>query len=42
MKLNKCPQCNSYTLKDKCPKCSSKTKEAHYKFRDRFVKNIKD
>ena len=32
MKLKKCPECKTYTLKDSCSKCKSKTKEAHYKF----------
>lgn len=32
MKLNKCPDCNTYTLKSLCPKCKSQTKSAHYKF----------
>ncbi len=33
-KLKKCPNCNTYTLKDICPECKnkSKTKQAHYKF----------
>ncbi|PIN94930.1 hypothetical protein COU53_01620 [Candidatus Pacearchaeota archaeon CG10_big_fil_rev_8_21_14_0_10_30_48] len=39
MLLHKCPNCNSYTLKEDCPKCKVKTLEAHYKYRDRFVKN---
>ena len=39
MNLKKCPECNSYTLKESCPECNSKTVEAHYKFRDRFIKN---
>ena len=39
MNLKKCPECNSYTLKESCPECNSKTIEAHYKFRDRFIKN---
>jgi len=38
MILKKCPKCNTYTLKEDCPKCNAKTKEAHYKFRERFVK----
>ncbi len=32
MKLKKCKQCNSYTLKENCSKCNSKTSDAHYKF----------
>ena len=32
MKLNKCPKCNTYTLKEICLKCDAKTKSAHYKF----------
>lgn len=32
MKLKKCEDCNSYTLKENCKKCGKKTKEAHYKF----------
>ena len=34
MKLQKCPSCNEYTLKEKCEKCKTKkpTKSAHYKF----------
>lgn len=32
MKLKKCPECNTYTLKELCPKCKCKTKDAHYKF----------
>lgn len=32
MKLKKCPECNSYTLKETCPNCNSKSKDAHYKF----------
>jgi rRNA maturation protein Nop10 len=32
IKLNKCPLCNNYTLKEKCIKCNSKTKEISYKF----------
>jgi len=39
MKLQKCPKCSKYTLKEICPYCNSKTVEAHYKFRERFVKN---
>ncbi|MEK6873681.1 MAG: nucleolar RNA-binding Nop10p family protein [Nanoarchaeota archaeon] len=41
MLLKKCSNksCNNYTFKDKCPKCNSDTKDAHYKFRERFVKN---
>ncbi len=31
MKLNKCPSCGSYTLKEKCG-CGKETKPAHYKF----------
>lgn len=41
MKLKKCPKCNNYTLKTKCPKCKSATKEAHTKYRERFLKNKK-
>jgi recombinational DNA repair protein RecR len=32
MKLKKCPNCSSYSLKENCYKCESKTKDAHYKF----------
>ena len=32
MKLKKCKECGTYTLKEKCPKCNKKTKDAHYKF----------
>ncbi|MGA2130441.1 MAG: nucleolar RNA-binding Nop10p family protein [Candidatus Pacearchaeota archaeon] len=32
MKLKKCKNCNSYTLKDVCDKCKNKTMDAHYKF----------
>jgi recombinational DNA repair protein RecR len=32
MKLKKCPNCKSYTLKEICKKCNEKTKDAHYKF----------
>ena len=32
MKLKKCKDCNSYTLKDICEKCNKKTTDAHYKF----------
>jgi len=39
MKTKKCPECNSYTLEDKCPKCNAKTKDAHYKHKDKFVKD---
>jgi len=42
MKLKVCSKCNKYTLKDKCDDCKLKTKEAHYKYRDRFVKNPAD
>ncbi|MAG07815.1 ribosome biogenesis protein [Candidatus Pacearchaeota archaeon] len=38
MKLRKCPSCNNYTLKENCSKCKLKTEEAHYKFRERFIK----
>ena len=41
MKLKKCDSCKDYTLKDSCPKCKEKTSEAHYKFRERFLKNNK-
>jgi len=40
MKLNKCPKCDKYTLKDKCPKCSAQVKSAHYKFAK--IKDVKD
>lgn len=39
MLLKKCPSCSMYTLKENCPKCNSKTKEAHYKFREKFIQN---
>ncbi len=42
MKLKKCNSCKKYTLKDICKKCKKKTSEAHYKFRERFLKTIKD
>jgi rRNA maturation protein Nop10 len=42
MKLKKCSSCKKYTLKDSCSKCNIKTSEAHYKFRDRFLKNVKE
>ena len=32
MKLKKCPECKTYTMKNLCPKCNSKTEDAHYKF----------
>jgi len=32
MKLKKCGDCETYTLKENCPKCNKKTKDAHYKF----------
>ena len=32
MKLKKCSQCNSYTLKETCAQCNKKTSDAHYKF----------
>jgi rRNA maturation protein Nop10 len=37
MQLKKCPKCNEYTMKEVCPKCNSLTKEAHYKYRERFI-----
>ncbi|MFA6022993.1 MAG: nucleolar RNA-binding Nop10p family protein [Candidatus Pacearchaeota archaeon] len=42
MNLKKCPKCATYTLKDICPKCATKTLEAHYKFRERFLKNSQE
>ena len=38
-KLKKCLKCNAYTLQETCPKCKSKTKDAGYKFRERFIRN---
>jgi rRNA maturation protein Nop10 len=38
MKLKKCEKCKEYTLKEKCEKCKTKTREAHYKYRDKFLK----
>jgi rRNA maturation protein Nop10 len=32
MKLKKCPNCKTYTLKETCSKCNGKTKTPHYKF----------
>lgn len=32
MKLKKCKECDTYTLKETCPKCNKKTSDAHYKF----------
>jgi len=32
MKLKKCPECESYTLKEICSKCKTSSKDAHYKF----------
>lgn len=32
MKLRKCNECDSYTLKEICPKCKKTTKDAHYKY----------
>jgi len=32
MKLKKCKDCSSYTLKNSCPKCKKKSSDAHYKF----------
>lgn len=32
MKLKKCRECKSYTLKEICDKCGKKTFDAHYKF----------
>ncbi len=29
-------------MKEKCNKCNIKTKDAHLKYRDRFVKNPSD
>ncbi|MEK6819814.1 MAG: nucleolar RNA-binding Nop10p family protein [Nanoarchaeota archaeon] len=41
MKLRRCPNCETYTLKEICPKCNSKTKDAHYKFLNfgKFLRN---
>ncbi|MEM3121922.1 MAG: nucleolar RNA-binding Nop10p family protein [Candidatus Pacearchaeota archaeon] len=37
MLLKKCPECKKYTLQETCAKCKTKTKEAHYRFRKRFI-----
>ena len=42
MKLKVCSKCNKYTLKNICSECEKETKDAHYKYRDRFVKNPSD
>ncbi|MBI2046918.1 hypothetical protein HYT26_02010 [Candidatus Pacearchaeota archaeon] len=38
MKLKFCKKCKKYTLKEICKGCKEKTSEAHYKFRERYVK----
>lgn len=32
MKLKKCENCKTYTLKDICSTCKKESKSAHYKF----------
>jgi len=32
MKIRKCPECRTYTLKEKCKRCKGKTKQAGYKY----------
>lgn len=39
MILRKCPKCKKYTLQEVCSDCKINTHDAHYKFRERFVKN---
>ena len=41
MKLKKCNSCKTYTLETNCKKCKEKTSDAHYKFRERFLKDNK-
>ncbi|MBS3099831.1 hypothetical protein J4463_01270 [Candidatus Pacearchaeota archaeon] len=40
MNLKKCAKCNAYTMEKKCLKCASETKDAGYKFREKFMKNL--
>ncbi|MBS3071344.1 hypothetical protein J4407_03550 [Candidatus Pacearchaeota archaeon] len=42
MKLRKCQNCKTYTLKDSCPKCDSKTSNAHYKFLKFFERKLEN
>ncbi|HLA22992.1 MAG TPA: nucleolar RNA-binding Nop10p family protein [Candidatus Nanoarchaeia archaeon] len=37
--LKKCASCKTYTLSEECKKCGEKTSDAHYKFRERFLKS---
>jgi rRNA maturation protein Nop10 len=32
MKLQKCPKCSEYSMKETCPKCRKQTESAHYKY----------
>jgi len=32
MKLKKCKDCKTYTLKNNCSECKKPTSDAHYKF----------
>jgi rRNA maturation protein Nop10 len=34
MKLQKCPNCKTYTLELTCKKCKKPTKQAGYKFKE--------
>ena len=40
MKMQKCPDCATYTLAERCPKCGAETKSAHYKFIK--IKSVKE
>jgi rRNA maturation protein Nop10 len=39
--LKKCKECKIYTFKEECPKCLNKTTDAHYKYREKFIRDSK-